>query len=40
MLEIIQWFDNGDRVVGLIIVMCVFFVGLSGVVRAFRKGDE
>lgn len=40
MLEIIQWFDNRDRLAGLIGVMAVFFWGLSWVASALRGGDE
>lgn len=36
MIEVLQWFDSKDRVVGLIVVMGVFFWGLAHVVSAFR----
>lgn len=40
MLEIIQWFDDEDRLIGLIIVMSVFFWGVTSVIKAVRGGDE
>ena len=36
MIEVLQWFDSRERVIGLVVVMCVFFWGVSHVVEAFR----
>lgn len=40
MLELVQWFNDRDRLLGLIVFTIVFFMGLSWVAKAVRGGDE
>lgn len=40
MLEIIQWFDDRDRFVGLVVFMAVLFWGLASIARGFAGKEE
>lgn len=39
MLEIIQWFDDKDRFIGLCVFVAIVGWSMSEVVGAFRKGE-
>ena len=39
MLEIIQWFDNRERFVALIVLIAVIAMAIGNVISAFRDTD-
>lgn len=40
MLEILQWFDDRDRFVGIIVFMMIAAMAIAHVVGAFKRGDD